>query len=92
MSSYHLYDFSLKVVLEKNSKKILAKNGANRTRVVTINKLSMYFVTKWYENRTRVDFVVSCFWEGEGRVFWEKLLPCYFCKCVMVWKLESEIF
>ena len=36
----------------------MAKNGANRTRVVTINKLSMHFVTKWYENRTRFVYEV----------------------------------
>lgn len=66
MSSYHLNDFSLKVVLKnKFQKKILAKNGANRTRVVTINKLYMHFVTKWYENRTR--FVYEVVVLGGGR-------------------------
>lgn len=59
MLSYHLNDFSLKVVLKnKFLKKILRKNGANRTRVVTINKLSMHFVTKWYENRTSFGYIV----------------------------------
>lgn len=43
----------------------MRKNGANRTRVMTINKLSMHFVTKWYENRTRFGYIVVV--SGGGR-------------------------
>lgn len=37
--------------------------------MVTINKLSMHFVTKWYENRTRFGYIVVVLGGGREGVF-----------------------